>query len=300
MPSVTIVRGLPSCGKTTWAKEWVEQDPTVRARVSRADLAAMAGGDVSVDMAMALRNAALSSLLAADMDVVVDDIHLSDQSVQDILALARAFNSLILVYDMSQMPLDEVFRRNSGRDRPAPEDVIAGYYRTFIEGHGFPLPIPDPPRPPEPPQVYVPIEGPATYLVDIDGTMTRHPGGKPVTRPLDCDDLHEDQSNEPVIRLLEALDHTGLFQFIFITARPEEWREATEKWLARHVGVEWGRLFMRDVGDGRPDTVIKLEIFDREIRERYNVVGVFEDSDRVASMWRSLGLTVFQVAEGDF
>src|SRR4026207_237774 len=155
MASVTIVRGLPSCGKTTWAQEWVEQDPGIRARVSRADLAAMAGGDLSVEQAKALRNAALSVLLAADMDVVVDDIHLSDPSVQEVLAVARPYHCLILVYDMSQTPLDEVFRRNSLRNRPVPEDVIAGYHRTFLVGQSFPLPIPDPPPVPEPPQVYV-------------------------------------------------------------------------------------------------------------------------------------------------
>jgi predicted kinase len=296
MASVTIVRGLPSCGKTTWAREWVEQDPDIRARVSRADLAAMAGGDLSVEQAKALRNAALSVLLAADMDVVVDDIHLSDPSVQEVLAIARQYNCLILVYDMSQTPLDEVFRRNSLRDRPVPEDVIAGYHRTFLVGQSFPLPIPDPPPAPEPPQIYVPIEGVPTYLVDIDDTVALH-GER---SPYDWDAVGLDLPNEPVIRLLEALDGTGLSQFVFLSGRPEKCREATEKWLSDHVGVEWGRLFMRDTGDGRPDNVVKMEIFDREIRERYNVVGVFDNRNKVVSMWRSLGLTVFQVADGDF
>jgi hypothetical protein len=30
------------------------------------------------------------------------------------------------------------------------------------------------------------------------------------------------------------------------------------------------------------------------------VVAVFDDRDQVVRMWRSLGLTVFQVAEGNF
>jgi len=296
MASVTIVRGLPSCGKTTWAREWVEQDPTIRARVSRADLAAMAGGDLSVEQAKALRNVTLSALLAADMDVVVDDIHLADQSVQEVLAVARQFNCLILVYDMSQTPLDEVLHRNSLRDRPVPEDVIAGYHRTFLVGQSFPLPIPPAPPLPEPPQVYVPIEGVPTYLVDIDGTVALQ-GDRGL---YDWDAVGLDRANDPVIRLLEALDSTGLCQFVFLSARPEICREPTEKWLINHVGVEWGRLFMRDTGDERPDEVVKMEIFDREIRERYNVVGVFDDRNKVVSMWRSLGLTVFQVADGDF
>jgi hypothetical protein len=264
----------------------------------------MAGGDLSVEQAKALRNAALSVLLAADMDVVVDDIHLSDPSVQEVLAVAREYNCLILVYDMSQTPLDEVFRRNSLRERPVPEDVIAGYHRTFLVGQSFPLPIPDPPPVPEPPQIYVPIEGVPTYLVDIDGTLTcwsPDPAVRATQRePFDWDAVGLDLPNEPVIRLLEALDAVGVFHFVFVSARPEICREPTEKWLIDHVGVEWGRLFMRDTGDGRPDEVVKMEIFDREIRERYNVVGVFDDRNKVVSMWRSLGLTVYQVADGNF
>jgi predicted kinase len=296
MPSVTIVRGLPSCGKTTWAREWVEQDPTIRVRVSRPDLAAMAGGAITIDLAKDLRDAALARLLAADLDVVVDDIHLSQHSVQEILDVARRYQSLILVYDMSHIPLDEVFRRNSLRDRPVPEDVIAGYHRTFVAGQSFPLPIPPAPEPPEMPEVYVPIDGTPTYLVDVDRTVALH-GER---GPFDWDAVGQDMPNGPVIELLEALDGTGQYQFVFLSGRPEKCREATEKWLSDHVGVEWGRLFMRDTGDSRPDHVVKLEIFDREIRERYNIVGVFDDRNKVVSMWRSLGLTVFQVADGDF
>ena len=46
--------------------------------------------------------------------------------------------------------------------------------------------------------------------------------------------------------------------------------------------------------------MVKREIFDREIRDRYRVVGVFDDRKQVVRMWRALGLTVFQVAEGNF
>jgi hypothetical protein len=57
---------------------------------------------------------------------------------------------------------------------------------------------------------------------------------------------------------------------------------------------------MREYGDQRKDSIVKAEIFDQEIRGRYHVVAVFDDRDQVVRMWRSLGLTVFQVAEGNF
>jgi len=46
--------------------------------------------------------------------------------------------------------------------------------------------------------------------------------------------------------------------------------------------------------------VVKAEIFDREIRGNWNVEGVFDDRKSVVQFWRSLGLTCFQVADGDF
>jgi len=35
MTTLAITRGLPACGKTTWAREWVEHDPTDRVRAGR-------------------------------------------------------------------------------------------------------------------------------------------------------------------------------------------------------------------------------------------------------------------------
>jgi hypothetical protein len=64
--------------------------------------------------------------------------------------------------------------------------------------------------------------------------------------------------------------------------------------------VPYLALHLRAVGDHRKDAVVKREIFDREVRDRYRVVGVFDDRMQVVAMWRELGLTVFQVAEGDF
>lgn len=57
---------------------------------------------------------------------------------------------------------------------------------------------------------------------------------------------------------------------------------------------------MRPAGDSRRDAIVKREIFEEEIRDRWRVVGVFDDRQQVARRWRELGLTVSQVAEGDF
>lgn len=50
----------------------------------------------------------------------------------------------------------------------------------------------------------------------------------------------------------------------------------------------------------RKDSIAKHELFDEHIRDRYRIAFVLDDRDQVVKMWRSLGLTVFQVADGTF
>ena len=56
-------------------------------------------------------------------------------------------------------------------------------------------------------------------------------------------------------------------------------------------------LYMRKDGDTRPDYVIKPELVKDFIDDIYMV---FEDRDQVVKMWRDLGITCLQVANGDY
>ena len=42
------------------------------------------------------------------------------------------------------------------------------------------------------------------------------------------------------------------------------------------------------------------EIFENDIRPYYNIDYVLDDRNQVVEMWRSIGLTCLQVAEGNF
>ena len=59
-------------------------------------------------------------------------------------------------------------------------------------------------------------------------------------------------------------------------------------------------LHMRKTGDSRKDCIVKKEIFDAEIKDKYYIEFILDDRDQVVKMWRSMGLTCLQVADGNF
>lgn len=142
----------------------------------------------------------------------------------------------------------------------------------------------------------------AAVIVDIDGTLALM--GKGIEGRRGPHDLHrvgEDDPNEPVIDLVRDFRAVG-YRIIFMSGRDEKCRAATESWLLHHVAAEPGEpLFMRDRGDNRDDAVVKRELYERHVAPYWAVRYVLDDRDRVVRMWRGeLGLTVLQVAEGDF
>lgn len=109
-----------------------------------------------------------------------------------------------------------------------------------------------------------------------------------------CD---RDRPIYPVISIYKQLDDHGVKLYIF-SGRSDNVREKTRRWL-RRFGIKYELLFMRPSGDVTPDEELKaswVEIIGGAKEISY----VFDDRDKVVKMWRSLGITCFQVAEGDF
>lgn len=302
MTRLVITRGLPACGKTTRARAWVAEDPTRRARVNRDDLRQMlhAGvwlGHDTERQIISARDALIRSLLAKGLDVVCDDTNLPQRTARDLARLARLAKADLEVWDMTAVPVAVCIERDEAREGGVGEKVIRDMYTRFLNGRPSPLPSPDEPDDADPTiEPYVAVEGALpVVMVDIDGTVALHG----TRSPFDETHVHEDRPNLPVIAVLEAL--ANRYSIIYCSGRTEACRMATENWLVEHSTVHpWEALHMRPVGDTRKDAVVKREIFDREIRHQYDVVCVLDDRATVVAMWRELGLTVLQVAPGDF
>lgn len=298
MTRLIVTRGLPASGKTTFARTL---QPGV-VRVNRDDLRRMLHGERlftqwAEGQVTTAQRVQVEALLRARVDVCVDDTNLRARTLRGWAELAARTGAAFEVHDFTDVPLDECLRRDA--DRPAEdrvgEEVIRRMHQRYLERRSLPLPVPAV-EPGGPATVYAPPpDAPEIVLVDIDGTVALMAGRS----PYDMSRVGGDRPNPAVIAAVRAM-HAAGYQVVFCSGRDDSCREETEAWLDRHVGVPYLALHMRAFGDPRKDSVVKKEIFDREIRNRYRVVGVFDDRMQVVRMWRDLGLTVFQVADGDF
>jgi predicted kinase len=298
MTRLLITRGLPASGKTTFARTL---QPSV-ARINRDDLRRMLHGrrlftERAEDQVTLAQRASVEALLRAGADVIVDDTNLRAKTVREWAELAARLDATFEVHDFTDVPLDECLRRDAGRpvDERVGADPIRRMHDRYLAGRRLPLPVPRADVG-GPGAVYTPAEDLASViLVDIDGTVAVLNGRS----PYDMTRVGEDAPNPAVIAAVRAM-HAAGHAIVFCSGRDDSCRAQTEAWLAQHVGVPYEALLMRALGDSRQDSIVKREMFDAEIRERWRVVGVFDDRRQVVRMWRALGLTVFQVAEGDF
>ena len=89
------------------------------------------------------------------------------------------------------------------------------------------------------------------------------------------------------------------YWIIIITGRDEKYREATLNWLFVN-NVPHQELYMRPNGNHCSSVDLKRKIYHDHIKNKYDVIGVFEDRKCVVDMWREEGLICLQTQEENY
>lgn len=131
------------------------------------------------------------------------------------------------------------------------------------------------------------------WICDIDGTIANHKG---IRGPFDEHLVHLDNTL-PTVEIIKALIATG-DKIVYLSGRTDKCKQDTINWLTQHIDDQPPELYMRKSGDFRSDAIIKLEIYQNEIRDKYTISGVFDDRLKVCRMWYNLGLFVFNCNQG--
>jgi FMN phosphatase YigB (HAD superfamily) len=140
-------------------------------------------------------------------------------------------------------------------------------------------------------------------IVDLDGTLCNadHRRHFVESEKKDWNGFYENMTHdEPNEWCLEIMDRFKASEIVFVTGRPEKYRDITKAWLTKKCGYGTRPLFMRKNNDFRPDFMIKTEIYKEHIEPEYQVMFCVDDRKQVVDAWRELGLICLQCADGNF
>lgn len=278
MVKLICLKGLPGSGKSTEAFRLVKEDGFKR--VNKDDLRAMIDSGkwskANEDNIFKMEELLAISMLSRGMSVVVDDTNFAHEDTWKEIAESFGAEFEVKFFDV---PVMECIERDSKRgDKSVGGEVIMRMYNQYLAKK---LPYNK--------------DLPQCFIFDIDGTLATMKGRS----PYDYSKVSTDLVNESVANIFDCIRSNHEYKIFVASGRSSDCREETLAWLEDNDIFHDG-LFMRPAGDKRKDSEIKREIYEQHIKDKYNVVAVFDDRNQVVDLWRSLGLTCCQVNYGYF
>ncbi len=285
MKQLIMLRGLPASGKSTWAKAVVESHPNQYKRVNKDEIRDMIdNGFWSRDtekFVLRVRDSIIAAALDNGKHVIVDDTNFAPKHEAHLKQMAKAHDAEFVVRNF-EASVEDCIERDLKRSRSVGERVIRKMYNDYLR--------------PAVEKIEPDYSLPWCIICDLDGTLA-HLNGR---NPYDASTCEQDELCLPVFSVIHAVHANCGDDIIFMSGREDKYREQTERWLMGHYAITPLHIYMRSAGDMRKDSIIKRELYEAHVKGKYNVRFVLDDRNQVVELWRSLGLTCFQVAEGDF
>jgi len=293
MKTVLILRGLPASGKSTYARQLLDEKQGMWKRLNKDELRAMLDNSqhstVNEKFIERVRDMMLIEALKDGKHVVIDDTNLSDRPIERIKQLVQNFKKdtgeevKIEIKDM-EASLEDSLERDKTRDKKVGRDVIMKMYKQHVlkDERGPHYQKQDDSLPP-------------AILCDLDGTLAILHKRSPYA----AEQCETDLLNKPVADIIDVYHQTGT-KIILLSGREDKARKQTINWLECNK-IPYDNLYMRKAGDMRKDAIIKKELYEAHIKGKFFVKFVLDDRNQVVDLWRlDLGLPCLQVNYGDF
>lgn len=290
MKRVLIMRGLPGSGKTTFAKNC---GGTFMNTCSADSFFEWPDGRYVFDKDKLTKAhdacwQKFIGLVEKSEDlIIVDNTNIQLKEFSKYIKKAESNGYAVVVFRMVAN-VDQCIARGLHK---VPEEKVRARLAQF-ETYPSEILVPD---------ICQPLEN--AVIIDLDGTIALNT----TDRPFYGKDINVylDEPNTIVCDVIKAYLASSGATPVFVTGREAALADDTRRWIKDKFfdkGKEPQKisLFTRDTGDYRSDAVVKREIYYHRINWSFKVLCVFDDRNSVVKMWRSLGLTCFQVANGDF
>lgn len=129
---VIITVGLPGSGKSTWAKQFVLDNPTY-VRVNRDDIRRMLGQywmPTREKLVTAIEDHTIAMAIGRGYNVVIDATNFSNKYKSIKTIMGKPVN--IKIQDFTDVPLEECIRRDCEREHSVGADVICRMYNSYL------------------------------------------------------------------------------------------------------------------------------------------------------------------------
>lgn len=285
MQKIIMLKGLPASGKSTWAKEKINENSNY-IRINKDDIRESITGKWTSKKeknVISIRNSLIKTGISLGKNVIIDDTNLNPKHEQCLKTLAQELGVEFEVNDsFLKVPVEECVERDIKRDKSVGYKVIYKMYYDYLY------------QDPSKKIVNSPSKKRRCVICDIDGTLAHNYGGRNI---YDLTRVKEDTPDPLVCAVLDGLDSTfgiDYLDIIIVSGREDNCRKETEEWLYHNM-IPYKALYMRKSGDKRDDAIVKEEIYKEFIEPEYCVLGVIDDRNKVVRMWEKLGVKVMKV-----
>ena len=285
MQKIIMLKGLPASGKSTWAKEKINENSNY-IRINKDDIRESITGKWTPKkekIVISIRNSLIKAGISLGKNVIIDDTNLNPKHEQSLKTLAQELEVEFEVNDsFLKVPVEECVERDIKRDKSVGYKVIYKMYYDYLY------------QDPSKKIVNSSNKKRRCVICDIDGTLAHNYGGRNI---YDLTRVKEDTPDPLVCAVLDGLDSTfgiDYLDIIIVSGREDDCRKETEEWLYHNM-IPYKALYMRKSGDKRDDAIVKEEIYKEFIEPEYCVLGVIDDRNKVVRMWEKLGVKVMKV-----
>lgn len=282
------MRGLPASGKSTKAKLLLEHGNTVR--INKDLLRTMLHFDVfnykKEEQTQDASRLLTEFYLTQGINVIIDDTNLNPKVVAQYVEIAERTKAKIEYVDTTDVSVDECVSRDVLRSLQ--QEKVRSVGGMVIKKMAL--------------QYMNYMAGENVVVCDLDGTLCniehrlKYGKGEEKNWKTFFELIPGDSLRADVLEKLRETAKTTDSKIVLVSARPEDHRFQTELWLGKH-GIQYDLLLMRQSNDKRPDTEVKLEIYNKYL-SKMKIWKVFDDRPSVIRMWRELGLLVEDVGAG--
>jgi predicted kinase len=293
--NVIINIGIPGSGKSTWSKEYVKKNPSW-VIVSRDSFRYMLKDSGVVDskfenLITRLEEDAITVALSKGCNVIIDKTHLKLSYINQMIELCKPYADID--FRVFNTPIETCIERDLARENTVGEKVIRKMYSSFNSlMHEFNF---QPVKKLRTRPTVIPnfnSDKTDAVIFDVDGTLAIM--GK--RSPYEWNKVDIDEPNRIVIEQIDFHRSKGR-KIILLSGRDGSCRELSETWFDFY-GIKYDEFHIRTAGDNRKDSIIKKEIYTKELKDKYNILCVYDDRLQVVKEWFKLGVFCFNVNQG--